>query len=232
MWWDMSKLRLMISQADPGVFEVFKDSTFPLKFVFEAGCCCQKFTHTPLSHLWWWITKMKEATRFSLALTVGDGGNEQSPHAGLQLRYEWFNHVNFSEVVFMNDSCLLCKCGLIYLHPTALFRFLHFTIFQQHWNLAAACSEVIHTSLIPTGLQLSLCYRFQQLLQFNCLFVLVLSSHSTWEIGCCLVYRDSKTTWSCVHVFVGSSKLKYFLCCWKFWHNGVTQTSRGRAWNV
>lgn len=65
-WRDVSKLRLMISQADPGVFQVFTDSTFPSKLVFKAGHCCQKSTHTPLSHLWWWITRMREATLFSL----------------------------------------------------------------------------------------------------------------------------------------------------------------------
>lgn len=60
------------------------------------------------------------------------------------------------------------------------FCFIPFTIFQHH-NLAADCSVAIDPLIVlnvPTGLQLSICYRFQ-LLHFNCLFVLVLSLHNT-----------------------------------------------------
>lgn len=69
--------------------------------------------------------------------------------------------------------------------------FCFFTIFQHH-NLAADCSVAIDPLIVlnvPTGLQPSICYRFQ-LLQFNCLFVLVLSLHITEEIDYYLVYYD------------------------------------------
>lgn len=200
MWRDVSELRLMISQADPGVFQVFTDSTFPSKLPVKVGCCCQKSTHTPLSHLRWWITRMREATLGCLGLCIWTVHTCRTAahiwvglrHAGTKLCQLFRSGVT---------ECLVCKTGVIYLHLTAIFGFLHFTMFQHH-NLAAACSEAIDTSIvvnIPTGLQLSIFYRFQ-LLQFNCLIVFVLSLHSTWEIGCYLVYRDTKKAWGCVNV--------------------------------
>lgn len=38
------------TEANPGVFQVFTDTTSPSKLVFKAGHC-QIFTHTPLSNL-------------------------------------------------------------------------------------------------------------------------------------------------------------------------------------
>lgn len=133
-WPDVSKLRLMISQADPGVFQVFTDSTFPSKLVFKAGHCCQKSTHTPLSHLWWWITRMREATLFSLWRWQFGAVDINRPYVQ-DCSSDMSGASCWDKIVSTFWNWCFSMPHASYVHLTVLFRFLHFTIFQ-HYNLA------------------------------------------------------------------------------------------------